>query len=339
MKLSLSRKAKTTEATEEAAVDDVEIPNGTARGLAEADYVSVGISVLMVLCLIAGPAGLALAYLSASAPAPAASSAPDPSVDVERQQAAEFATQVVVSWLGATREDTDSLIQLVPAASSLRPGDEPVAVTDARVATVTAADDAWTVTVAATVAGARRYFQVPVAVDEAGAPSALTLPSPVQAPPIDGAAGPDYSTTVPTNSPLRESVAAFFAAYLVADGDVSRYTSPGTDITAVEPAWVLSAEVTNLQAPKSVQGLDLDAEPADGQEVRVLASLALTVSETQELNSQYALTLTSRGGRWEISSVDEAPLWAGQAPTDSAGTQPEDTPPSDAAPNPTPEEE
>lgn len=337
MKL-LNRKSKTPD-VEEPVADDVEIPNGTARSLAEADYVSVGISVLMVLCLIAGPAALALAYVSVSAPAPAASSAPDPAVDVERQQAAEFATQVVVAWLGATREDSEALTQLMPAASPLRPGDEPVTVTDARVATVTVADDAWTVTVAATVAGARRYFQVPVAVDESGAPSALTLPSPVQAPPIGGAAGPDYSTTVPTNSPLRESVSAFFAAYLVADGDVSRYTSPGADITAVEPAWVTTTEVANLQAPQDAQGLALDAEPVDGQEVRVLASLTLTVSESQELNSQYALTLTSRGGRWEISSVDQAPLWAGQAPTDSTGTQPEDTPPSDAAPTPTPEEE
>lgn len=339
MKLPVLRKSKSLNEQSEETSADVETPNGTARSLVEADYVSMGLSVLVVFCLIAGPAGLTVAYLSASAPPPAATSAPDPAVDLERQQAAEFATQLVVTWLGATREDASALSQLVPSAPQLRPGEEPVNVTDARAATVTAADDAWTVTVAATVAGGRRYFQVPVAIDESGVASALTLPSPIQAPPVGGAAGPNYSTTVPTNSPLRESVAAFFAAYLIADGDVSRYTSPGTDISAVEPAWFAGVEVTSLQAADDTQGLDLTAEPTDGQTVRVLASLTLIVSEAQDLNSQYALTLTSRGGRWEISSVDQAPLWAGQAPTDSAGIQPEETPPSGAAPTPSPEEE
>jgi len=66
--------------------------------------------------------------------------------------------------------------------------------------------------------------------------------------------------------------------------------------------------------------------PADGQRMRVLATAAAEVTDTQSANVTYALTLAARAGRWEITAIDPTPAFTPQAPADqTAGTAPTPT--------------
>ena len=47
--------------------------------------------------------------------------------------------------------------------------------------------------------------------------------------------------------------------------------------------------------------------PADGDTVKVLATVSLLSPLEQQLTSTYTLTLTARASRWEVSALDLAP--------------------------------
>lgn len=319
-------------------LDSTEMPaSSTARQLVEADLTSKAIAVLIAVCLLAGPLGFLRSLSSSSSTTQAATGGKTAGADPAQLEAGEYAIQVVSAWLGATNKDSENLERLVPSATSAIAGKNPIKITDARVASIKRTAGAWAVTVAGTVAGARRYFQLPVTVVD-GNVSALSLPGAVAGPQVVRGADNDYGRAVTSSSPLQQTVSAFLAAYLSGDGDVSRYVSPGVDIAPVVPAWATSIEVMDLRS--NADELDVDAPPTEGQKVRVLASVEVTVGEQQVTNANYALSLTSRAGRWEISKVDPVPAWS-STPDKSPGALPSGsaTPTPVSPPTPTPEEE
>lgn len=299
-------------------------PNATAEQMVEADIAGKAIAVALGLCLLAGPAALVLSA-TGTEPQPVAETVQvDDNAGAAQLEAAEFAVRLVETWLASTTNDADALDQLV-STSALSPGKEPITITGARAASIERAGKAWSVTVAGTIDNQRRYFQVPVSIAD-GTVAGLSLPTPVSAPSIVSTAGTDYGRSVTPSSPLQQTVADFLTAYLAGGGDVSRYVSPGEEILAVDPALATAVQIEDLRSTDD--DVALEAAPTEGETVRVLALVALTISDEQAINATYALTMTARAGRWEITQVDPAPAWTDNPPNpdDSSSDPAEPTP-------------
>ncbi|WP_432498826.1 hypothetical protein [Kineococcus gypseus] len=203
----------------------------------------------------------------------------------------------------------------------------------ARAPEASTAASTWQVTVAADVEepGAdgepvmvRRYFAVPVlqrggtgaAVAGEGTPQpqheyqvvralrALMLPQPLAGPASGEGAELDYDQQVNPAGSLATSVGQFLAAYAAGAGDVTRYVIPGAPISAITPAAYTDVQVQSVLAREGEASSD---EPADGQRAQVLVTATLITFERQQSTAQYALALTARGGRWEISALEPVP--------------------------------
>jgi len=156
----------------------------------------------------------------------------------------------------------------------------------------------------------RRYFAVSVAYVPAGQtrPAALRslgLPGPVSAPTAGEEPETGYREGLPVTGSVGSSVQAFLSAYLTDQGDVTRLLSPqAVGIFAVRPVAYRQVQLRTVKADRRDVG---NGVPADGERVVVLATAAVTGLDTQTRSAQFALTLTARGGRWEISQAQSSP--------------------------------
>ncbi len=98
---------------------------------------------------------------------------------------------------------------------------------------------------------------------------------------------------------LEEMVARFFAAFLVGDGELARYTAPSSQIVAVQPAPFARVEI--LQT-------GLVNTPDGHQHVAVVVRATDTDGRVQVL--EYAFIVEQRDGRWEVSELLPAPSLA-----------------------------
>lgn len=264
----------------------------------------------LLTCLALGPVGAAvggLAFLQTSQPAPV------PAITMtdrsnERAAVGQFAQQVVVTWLTTTQEDPDALLALIKDARIAGLSRTAFVVDDPAVAGITFVDDTWSVTVALTVTDAnqsteRRYFQIPVRYAEEGL-TAITLPTPVSAPPVTVGSTTGYRTQVDTSSSLGQTVGQFLSAYTAGAGDVSRYLTPGVFLAPLTPAPYTEVQLSEIRAV----GEQPSEAAQDGTQIRVLALGTAVVTDEQTSNVAYALTVTARAGRWEISAIDPAPV-------------------------------
>lgn len=138
--------------------------------------------------------------------------------------------------------------------------------------------------------------------------AATSLPAEVNAPPTASSGGLAYGSDASRDKEVSDTVSRFLAAYLTGEGELNRYVSPGLQVAAIVPAPYESTLVTAIQddAPDEA---DEDTVPADGTRRQVLASVSATTGGQDYLLS-YALTLTTRAGRWEVASFDTAPALA-----------------------------
>lgn len=280
-----------------------------------------GASGLLWTALLTGPTALLLALSGVLGSAPPVSAPAAPAIDRVGEQAvvAEFAGRLVTLWLTSVRGQEAQLDPLLRGVQVSLPqvawSAGPITVADQR----RLPDGTWMVVMAATVgpagasppagtagaAGVVRYFQVPVHLD-AGGPVALALPAPVAAPGV--AAQPprlDYRYRATQDDPVAVSVQQFLAALLAGDGDVTRYLSPGTTISPVTPAPYTSVTVTDIAT--DLELIAGAAAPADGTQLRALITATAIGDPEQQASVQYPLTLTVRGGRWEITTIDATP--------------------------------
>lgn len=150
----------------------------------------------------------------------------------------------------------------------------------------------------------QRWWQVVLRTDtSSGALSVVGLPAPIAAP---GAVKADTTFEYPKqvgDPAARAAVQEFLTAYLAGSGEVSRYTAPGSTITAVTPAPYSKVLVQSLNATD-----EMSAKTAvkDGTEVQVLVTAQLDQG-TSSQTSTYFLTMASRAGRWEVKSIDTTP--------------------------------
>ncbi|MBF6333535.1 conjugal transfer protein [Nocardia transvalensis] len=297
----------------------------------------------IIAALASGVIALALVLTGATAPQPMTAAPKSPPISDSRDQTAaeELARQLVLTWLQASRGDEKTLQPYVPTdglrlplAQSFVASDaaiariEPATSTPAPTATppATAASRTgpavtrWSVTVSVTVRGVddppatavRRYFQVPVQVTDHTTARAQQLPAPVSAPPVgaDGDLGYRGGQLVGSH-PIWPTIAQFLAALTTGEGDVSRYTAPGVGIRPISPPPYKTVELITVATDKDLNTPAGRRNPVDGDTVRALVTAELgTGRPNHSLTAQYALTLTARGGRWEISALDPAPLTA-----------------------------
>ncbi|NGN63191.1 conjugal transfer protein [Streptomyces sp. A7024] len=262
------------------------------------------------------------------APAKAASSS-------DGSGAAGFAELFVTAYTAAGRGQESSLVPYYPAAKQLRLTTDPGTVRADQATTVgmrQGPHGAWSITVAVrleTTPAAKsrgkgraerdeedaqpalRYFQVPVqaATQKAGSRAyvALALPSEVAAPKQAKTPALAYGQMAPASDqdPRVQTARSFLASYLAGQGDLSRYLSPRTRLSPVTPAPYEAVEVEEFAADRQMG----EGPPPDGVRMRLLIQATATRGE-QATPLQYALTLTSRAGRWEVTSLDPAPAFA-----------------------------
>jgi len=105
---------------------------------------------------------------------------------------------------------------------------------------------------------------------------------------------------------------------LTGTGDVTRYVSPGTSITSVAPAPYSAVRVLEVRTDQDLR--DSPMVVPRGSDLHVLVTAAATVSAEQQITVQYPLTLKVRASRWEVASLDPAPLTNAQPRPSLTGT-------------------
>jgi hypothetical protein len=270
---------------------------------------------VIVGALVLSPAGLVVGLAAASTGSESAT--PPETVDTRGEQAAveEFAARFVTTWLSVdvdTAEDDLAGLAEIPEGAEFP--SEPSRATDPTVADVSQVDDAtWSVTVAVTTTapgqtqGVRRFYQVPIVYD-AGRLAALALPAPTAAPAMAQMPDLSYQGDLTSSDPAWRTVAGFLTALLAGRGDITRYLTPGTRVSPVWPTPYAAVRINQIAALVDY-GVEPARAPADGEELAVLVTVTGLASATSAdgLSMQYALVLTGRDGRWEVTEVEAAP--------------------------------
>ncbi|MDI5979028.1 conjugal transfer protein [Amycolatopsis magusensis] len=239
--------------------------------------------------------------------------------EVQRAPAG-WAEMYVRSWLSASREDDAGLEAFYPPGmKAQRAVGTQVPVETAAISTVSPSTGQWSVVVSANVLTQQpdghhkaklTCFQVSLL--EQGEPpayAAAALPSPVSCPGTLPAAQLAYTETAELAGPIGQSVLGFLNAYLTTRGGLERYIAPGAALTPALPAPYASVQLSELRTHERFEPGQA-ARPPDAQPVHVLARAAGYDVTGQIVPFDYALTLTARAGRWEVSRIDPAPMLA-----------------------------
>ncbi|HYJ68010.1 MAG TPA: conjugal transfer protein [Nocardioidaceae bacterium] len=273
-------------------------------------------TVLLVGALVLSPAGLVVGLAAASS-----GSAPvteTQTADTRGEQAAveEFAARFVTTWLVANADNAeDLLVGLVEIPDSAEFPSTGLQASDPTVAGVEQLEGGiWSVTIAVTTVdpaasapGVRRFFRVPVVYDT-GRLVALALPAPTAAPTMAETPDLGYPSDLSTGHPAWRTVGGFMTALLAGKGDITRYLTPGTRVAPVVPVPFGAIRINQIAASVDV-GEEPAHVPADGQQLPVLVTVSGLTSATASsgLTVQYALVLTGRDGRWEVTEVEASP--------------------------------
>jgi hypothetical protein len=337
----------------EAANDEVGWQTGTAglSGLARLARTSAwGL-------IASGPVLGVAALLGSSAPAEGRPMAAPAHKAVSERSPAGFAQLYVAAYLEAGHGTERSLAAYFSGSVTLTndPGTRSATRTVA-VASRQVQPGYWSVTVAAQVARKNakgawvdvglQYYQVPVQVlgpasaGGAGRPGAAelgyistALPAQVAAPASLNASNLGYGTNRGNNpaDPATQTVSGFLGAYLTGDGALDRYTSPGVALRPVAPAPYTGVEITDIADDSG--NASSTAVPADGARRRVLATVTAKDGSGASYPLNYALTLRSRGGRWEVAALDAAPQLQGGSRPSLASPSPSSDGTSSASPS------
>ncbi|MEU9033345.1 conjugal transfer protein [Streptomyces sp. NPDC048352] len=151
-----------------------------------------------------------------------------------------------------------------------------------------------------------RYFAVSgTGGRDGGALSVSASPAEVSAPEIapETAAGP-FSHSVPSGAALSASLGEFLRTYLAGGqgAGLERYLSPGTRLSAPAAAGYVRVDVEDVVADTERAGRK--EVPADGTRARVRVRVAGEDRGGTRWPLVYQLELTTRAGRWEVSSLE-----------------------------------
>lgn len=270
------------------------------------------VQLIVWIAVLSGPVGVITQFTWDRPPVPEAE--PDWSAqdsDLSALAVAGWAERVITAYVEG---DIDTVRLAFPSISdgqlSALPTPE-AAPTRVSTVAVEPTNKAWAVTVAVypprqdPESSAVRHLQLAVyGTDDSWA--ALTLPAEV------GTWGPHelpdlaYTSRKLADSPLTEAVQGWAAAYLIGDGELDRYLAPDATHPPITMAHT-SVEVDGVYPAQT----DEDAAttpPGDGDSISVLVDLTITTADGQTWPMSYALELSSRSQRWEISAAATSPL-------------------------------
>lgn len=269
--------------------------------------------------------GVVVALFMAARPTQAQAPAVDTGADATTQRAGEYARGFVATWLRADSDSEEELAAYQSASDvelSLT-GTEAVGFRDLAVASVEEQNNGIiTVYVSADLEaeelvddeaesetdgeGAETqttwntaWYQVNIFPQEDDF-SILGYPAPVAAPESVDAPSLGYNEEAP--EPVVTAVEDFFGAYLLDDGDVGRMIHPDSDI---EPITTIPYEQVSVSTVSLNEQID-DEIPEEGTQVKARTEIEVGGADATR-PATYSLTLQSRGGRWEILSVDSSP--------------------------------
>lgn len=298
---------------------------------------------LLLVCLASGVVALLMAsYLvmgsGQTAPDRSAADVDGQALD-ERSAVGAFAQDYVVTWLTSSYGQEEQLDPFLSDTDQVTLPEQPWVASNTAVAGISQtgphpgdADKGageWTVTVAVdlieqeSAPPQRRYFQVPVLYDDQ-ALVATALPAPVARPTTAATPQLGYSGEIANSDPIGSATQEFLTALLVADGgDVTRYTTPGAGIRSIAPAPYTSVSIEEIRSDEDLTGVN-QGRPENGTEVKVLVTATGTAASNREIGIQYALTMTARESRWEVTEIDPSPLLRTEDPATSpaTGTEP-----------------
>lgn len=269
-----------------------------SRPTSEATLARAASIVLWGLVILAGLGGLSALVRTTSSSTTEDTAEPTTASDDGRWVAAGFAERYVGAYLLAG-SDGSSLSTYLGYEPEL-PGTARPAAVAAPVRTVevtSAGDDYWSVVVAVGPPGQEWFWRA--AIDATGdAPVAVGLPAAVAAPPevervdLDVNLGP-----VPAEDAAADTVGGFLAAYLCGSGELSRYLSPGVELTATNPPMCTGIELNRWGSRSD----------SDGRQT-VVVDATLGSGEGQPVwQATYAVELARRDGRWEVAELLSAP--------------------------------
>ncbi|WP_236567777.1 MULTISPECIES: conjugal transfer protein [unclassified Nocardiopsis] len=271
------------------------------------------VQLIVWLAVLTGPIGL-IAQVTWGGPA-VPEAEPERSAqetDLSALAVAGWAERVITAYLEG---DIDTVRLAFPTVSDRQLEALPTPTADpARISTVAVeqtADEEWAVTVAVyprredpTTPAVRHLRMAVRGADTSWA--ALSLPAEVG---VWAPADPPelaYASRKLADSPLTEAVQGWATAYLVGDGELDRYLAPEATFPPITMAH--TAVETHGVYPAQGDEDTATAPPGDGDTVSVLVDLVVTTADGQSWPMSYALELTSRSQRWEISAVATPPL-------------------------------
>lgn len=244
----------------------------------------------------------------------------EPTDDSAAQQAGDYARGFVGAWLRATRDDAAVLSRYKTISRGEITAKEATEFRDLSVASVELeGKDTSTVIISAEVltapdsegqviegespksVWAPSWFQVNIQHDNDQF-MALGWPAPIPTP--QTASAPQLTYGYAGSEDVKETLEAFFQAYALGEGDVRRMTHPEATIQPLGPNPYTTVKISNITTDMDFE----EALPPDGTTTRVLVELFLGTSEDAARAATYALTLETRGGRWEVRALDAAPV-------------------------------
>ncbi len=284
------------------------------------------VSVLMIAAMACGPIGIGIAVTAMNRPQPASAVTKSDGLTVEQQSTGAYALSFVAAWLGAWKDHPGELGSFIDLTSLRGLSETASEYRDLSVVEITPNTDSdiVTVVISANVKGLipdpdkegagleawpRRYFQVPVFVSDSGL-RPVGLPVPISGPGLGDTAALAYSKSLPLSEASAQTIQSFLEAYTAGKGELGRYITPEAPIVAIAPAPYQAVEPvdirTDVEPPKT---------PKDGVQVHALATVNLTTQLGQTVTTTYALTLTARASRWEVTTIDPAPLEISESTT------------------------
>jgi hypothetical protein len=271
--------------------------------------------------LVCGPIALAAVVLApepAGRPGPVAVGAP-----ADALGPAGWAERAVAAYVDG---DIDAVRAAFPSAPDGLLPDDAAPVAGMRTSSVAAGRTApghWGVTVAVSLprrdaqTPLHRYFAVGVAQTPGGGWVASSLPAEVAGPAGGGAPDLAYESRPMGPGELTETVEQWASAYLTGSLPLDRVLAPGFSQTPLSPAPYAEVEVRSVLVGEGSGDL-AEREPEDGRSIDVLASVEGTDPDGRAWPLSYALRVTGRSGRWEVSGLSATPRRA-EAPAPTSG--------------------
>lgn len=127
-------------------------------------------------------------------------------------------------------------------------------------------------------------------------------PAPVPAP--ETGTGPTMAYNYAGSDEIEATIEDFFEAYVLDTSDVTRLTHPESTTQPLGPNPYTSVVISDVTTDEDHR----DEVPEDSTTTRALVNLSLGTTEDRARTATYALTLETRGGRWEVRNLDPAPV-------------------------------